>query len=208
MGRKPKIDKTPEPIDLDPHELNDVEAGKDLTHQEKVFCYEYVRHGETEHSVLAAGWRVKYPKDKAHSLLKKEKIKRYIAAITKKHLDKYEVTEDRVIQEIAAIAFQDIKDVVDKFNEHGVFFKNLDDIDGRTISAIDFSPMGETGYGSLKVRRPDKQKALETLLNHLQRVKEYDNPKPTMTVTPNDLQDKDASQCARAYQDLIRMMQK
>lgn len=207
MGRKPKVDTTPDPIDLDPHDLEEIEAGKDLTHQEKVFCYEYIRHGHVIQCVEAAGYNLKNKSQKGNHLLTLPHIQRYIAAITKKHLDKYDVTEEKVIQEIAAVAFQDIKDVVQDFNEQGIVFKPLNQIDGRTVSAIEYSPMGESGYGTTKVKRPDKLRALHELLTHLQRVKEYENPNPTMSVTPDDLNSMDASKAARSYQDLIRAMQ-
>ena len=102
-------------------------------------------------------------------LLGNARIQAAIAEQNKKLLDKYQITEEEILQEFAAIAFQDIKNI---FNDDGTLkqLKDLSPEARKTIAGIEVTSIsGGSGeddkqYGMLhKVKLNDKLKALDAL---------------------------------------------
>lgn len=147
-----------------------------MTDAQKRFCDEYL----TDLNATRA-YKVAYKNCKSDltartngsKLLTNTNIQNYISEKQKEIEKRTEVTQDMVIQELANIAFLDIRKL---YNESGGL-KNVQDIDERTVRAISSLETLEEydGYGenreqignTQKVKLLDKTKALELLGKHL-----------------------------------------
>lgn len=147
-----------------------------MTDAQKRFCDEYL----TDLNATRA-YKVAYPNCKkdetaranSSRLLTNANIQKYISEKQKEIEKRTEVTQDMVIQELANIAFLDIRKL---YNESGGL-KNVQDIDEKTVRAISSLETLEEydGYGenreqignTQKVKLLDKTKALELLGKHL-----------------------------------------
>lgn len=147
-----------------------------MTNAQKRFCDEYL----VDLNATRA-YKVAYPNTKKEEtassngsrMLRNDKVQKYISEKIKEREKRTEVTQDRVINELAKIAFMDIRKL---YTENGQL-KNIADIDGNTAGAISSLETLEEydGYGddrekigdTKKVRLLDKTKALELLGRHL-----------------------------------------
>lgn len=147
-----------------------------MTNAQKRFCDEYL----VDLNATRA-YKVAYPnckkdetaKSAGSRLLTNVNLQNYISEKIKEREKRTEVTQDRVINELAKIAFMDIRKL---YTENGQL-KNIADIDGNTAGAISSLETLEEydGYGddrekigdTKKVRLLDKTKALELLGRHL-----------------------------------------
>lgn len=147
-----------------------------MTDAQKRFCDEYLIDLNATRAYKVAYLRCK--KDEtasvnASKLLRNTKVQKYISEKQKKIEKRTEVTQDMVINELAKIAFLDIRKL---YNDDGGL-KNIQDIDddtARTIASME-SLEEFDGYGedreqigiTRKVKLLDKTKALELLGKHL-----------------------------------------
>lgn len=147
-----------------------------MTDAQKRFCDEYLIDLNATRA-----YKVAYPNCKkddtaranSSRLLTKANIQEYIAEKQKEIEKRTEVTQDRVIKELAKIAFLDIRKL---YTDNGQL-KNVADLDSDTAGAISSLETLEEydGYGddrekigdTQKVKLLDKTKALELLGRHL-----------------------------------------
>ena len=147
-----------------------------MTDAQKRFCDEYLIDLNATRA-----YKVAYPKIKkdhtatvnGNRLLTFADIKKYISDKIKEREKRTEVTQDKVIQELAKIAFADIRSL---YNDSGEL-KNIKEIDNDIAGAIiSLETLEEyEGYGdnrekvgdTRKVKLLDKTKALELLGKHL-----------------------------------------
>jgi hypothetical protein len=89
-----------------------------------------------------------------------------VAAGLSKRLNKNEITAARVLQEWAHIAFGDVREL---FDDGGALIspKKLTDSVAAGISSIEFVQRAGQGAVTTKVKREDKNRALEMLAKHL-----------------------------------------
>lgn len=147
-----------------------------MTNAQKRFCDEYLVDLNATRAYKVAYSRCK--KDETASvngskLLRNTKVQEYISKQQKEIEKRTEVTQDMVIQELAKIAFLDIRKL---YTENGQL-KNIADIDSDVAGAISSLETLEEydGYGdnrekigdTKKVKVLDKTKALELLGRHL-----------------------------------------
>ncbi len=147
-----------------------------MTNAQKRFCDEYLVDLNATRAYKVAYSRCK--KDETASvngskLLRNTKVQEYISKKQKEIEKRTEVTQDMVIQELAKIAFLDIRKL---YTENGQL-KNIADIDSDVAGAISSLETLEEydGYGdnrekigdTKKVKVLDKTKALELLARHL-----------------------------------------
>lgn len=87
-----------------------------LTDKQRVFCEEYIIDFNGTKSAIRAG----YEKGSAHStaseILSYPKVQEYLAELIKARSERTEVTQDRVLVEIARLAFSDIRKAFDDNN--------------------------------------------------------------------------------------------
>ncbi len=147
-----------------------------MTNSQQRFCDEYLIDLNATRA-----YKVAYPKVKkdhtatvnGNRLLTFADIKKYISDKIKEREKRTKVTQDKVIQELAKIAFADIRSL---YNDSGGL-KNIKEIDNDIAGAIiSLETLEEyEGYGdnrekvgdTRKVKLLDKTKALELLGKHL-----------------------------------------
>jgi phage terminase small subunit len=101
----------------------------------------------------------------ASELLAKPEIAARVAELMREFAAKSEIKAERVLREVARIAFADIRLLYD---EHGNL-KPLNEMDADTAAALASIEIEERGEGGRirKVRLADKIKALDMLMRHL-----------------------------------------
>ena len=183
-----------------------------MTDAQKRFCDEYLIDLNATRAYKVAYSRCK--KDETASvngskLLRNTKVQEYISRKQKEIEKRTEVTQDRVIKELAKIAFLDIRKL---YTDNGQL-KNVADLDSDTAGAISSLETLEEydGYGedrekigdTQKVKLLDKTKALELLGRHLGifndkldvNVKEKEEKKNAISDILNQMHDVDDEEC-------------
>jgi phage terminase small subunit len=145
-----------------------------LNHKQKRFCQEYI----IDLNGTKAAERSGYSQDSAHSianeLLKKPEIKNYIQELEDDRARRTGITADRVIIELAKIAFSDVRSLYKEdgflklpheMGEEAHFVSSIetDEIFGHDAKVDAKVKQGETK----KVKLYDKTRALEHLGKHL-----------------------------------------
>ena len=137
-----------------------------LTEKQKIFCDEYLIDLNATRAYMVAYPNVKKESTAAAAaarLLRNVKVAAYIAERMKERQERTEITQDMVVQELAAIAFAQATD-------YGIVKKNhvfINDTEGLTQNqrrAIAGIKMGKNG---IELKLCDKEKALELLGRHL-----------------------------------------
>lgn len=141
-----------------------------MTDRQKRFCDEYLIDLNATQAAIRAGYLVKDSQRASEigcQLLKKtqvsEEIKRKMAERSKRT----GINQDRVIRELARIAFVNINNVINSKDASILEFASEDDL--ACIQSIKVKTMdGEKGYSEEReVKLNDKLKALELLGKHL-----------------------------------------
>lgn len=163
----------------------------DLNEKQKRFCDEYLKDYNATQAATRAGYSPKTAYSQGHDLLKKPEVQSYLAARAERITKKLEISQERTMQEIARIAFSDLRCL---FNEDGSL-KNIADLteeEAAILGSVDVDELFEmqenasgrkekvqTGF-TKKVKLWDKTKALEMLAKHF---KIYsDSPVNTNTI--------------------------
>lgn len=141
-----------------------------MTEKQKIFADEYLIDLNATRA-----YRVAYPNVKkdetaasaATRLLRNVNVQEYIDKRMKDREKRTEVTQDRVIQELASIAFAKVTDYVG-IRSNGttsiVVMKSTDDLTDDQVRAIAGIKEGANG---IEIKLNDKEKALELLGRHL-----------------------------------------
>ena len=137
-----------------------------MTEKQKIFADEYLIDLNGTRA-----YRVAYPSVKkdevaaaaAARLLKNVKVEAYIQKRMEERQKRTEITQDRVLEELAAIAFARATDYAEIKGEC-VRIKDTDTLDEQQIRAI--AGIKEGKYG-IELKLNDKEKALELLGRHL-----------------------------------------
>lgn len=141
-----------------------------LTGKQKIFADEYLIDLNATRAYRAA-----YPNCKkdssadaaARKLLGNTRIQTYISEQMKERQKRTEITQDRVIQELAQIAFAKITDYVEVQSDgekNIVVVKSTEKLSKNQVSAIAGIKQGKYG---IEIKLNDKEKALEMLGRHL-----------------------------------------
>jgi phage terminase small subunit len=138
-----------------------------LTPQQARFVDEYVIDNNASGAAVRAGYSKKYSERLGYRLLATPKIALAVAEKKKAIAARNDVSADRVIQEIARIAFADTTKVVRI--EHGrVVVEETENLDADHRAAVsEISETTTANGGTLKVKLHDKVKALELLSRYL-----------------------------------------
>lgn len=141
-----------------------------MTEKQKIFADEYLIDLNATRA-----YRVAYPNVKkddtaavnGSKLLRNTKVAEYIQERMQERQQRTEVTQDRVVQELAAIAFAKATDYV-TIKSNGpaavVMIKSTDDLTDEQVRAIAGIKEGANG---IEIKLNDKEKALELLGRHL-----------------------------------------
>src|SRR5271168_333518 len=141
-----------------------------MTPKQTRFVAEYLANGlNATQAAISAGYSQKSAASIGEENLRKPEISTAVATRTKEMMDKLDVTADRVIQEIAKIAFFDPRKL---FNGDGSLklISEIDDHSAASLAGLEVCELFEGAggqkhaYGLLKkVRVADKSKSLEML---------------------------------------------
>jgi phage terminase small subunit len=151
----------------------------DLSPQRLLFAQEYAVDLNAKKAALRAGYAESTAEKYAAMLLKNTQIQEAVKQVMKDRADRLQITQDRVLEEYAKIAFSDIRDFVDfrtektvvGYDEEGqpiIDYKNIvdvrpsDQVDGRIINEISISK-----DGTLKFKLHDKKGALDMIGKHM-----------------------------------------
>jgi phage terminase small subunit len=147
----------------------DLVTASKLTPQMLVFIVEYVNGASLRDAALRAG----YSASAGYRLIKLPEVMEGVVLERARQLKALEVSEARVIQELAKIAFLNARDL---FNEDGTVksIQELSETAGAAIAGIDVEELWEgrgenrAQYGTIKkIKFTDKKGALELLGRYL-----------------------------------------
>ena len=137
-----------------------------MTDKQKIFANEYLVDLNATRAYQAAYPSVKKQETAAAAgarLLRNVKVAAYLDERMRERQQRTEVTQDRVVQELAAIAFSRATDYAE-VKDGRVLIKNTNDLSEEQIRAIAGIKEGANG---IEVKLNDKEKALELLGRHL-----------------------------------------
>ncbi len=130
------------------------------------FCQEYIIDLNGAKAYERTYGKVKAARIQACKLLTKANIQERIAELQEKRAKRTEISQDRVLKELACLGHSNIKDYVDKAAKGFITFKDIDEIseeDARAIEAIKVNY--EKGHIEFKLH--SKTKTLEMIGRHL-----------------------------------------
>jgi len=137
-----------------------------LTEKQRRFCEEYLIDLNATRAYKAAYPSIKKESTAAQAgsrMLRNVKVAEHIRERMEDRQKRTEITQDRVLRELAAIAFADVTDIV-SFNGGRVVIKPTDDLPRETRKII--AGIKEGQYGT-EVKTYDRIRALELLGKHL-----------------------------------------
>lgn len=106
-----------------------------LTEKQKRFCEEYLVDLNATQAAIRAGYKKERASEQAHQLLQKTTVSAFIAELREKQSERTGLTADRVIQEIAAIAFTEDVEITGKEKMHAL------ELLGKHLGAFDQKPV-------------------------------------------------------------------
>lgn len=153
----------------------------ELTRNQKIFCDEYLIDLNATRAYKAAYKNVKKDETAAVNgsrLLRNAKVERYIESKMKEREKRTEITQDKVLKELAKIGFADLANYLDyKTALTQVGFSSgepvfdyspvINLIDSKEVDTSVVQEVSISDKGSFKFKLYDKQKALELIGRHL-----------------------------------------
>jgi len=140
-----------------------------LTKLQRAFVNEYLKSPNLNATecVKKAGYKTKYPNKIAFQLLDNTRLLKEIEKVRKEREKRTEITQDRVLEELAYLGFSNIKDYVDASTAKGfVTFKDMDKIPEEKARAIE-AIKANYKEGRIEFKLHSKTKTLEMIGRHL-----------------------------------------
>jgi phage terminase small subunit len=142
-----------------------------LTDKEQSFCEQYIVDLNATQAAIRAGYSENSAAAIGYENLRKPHIQAEIDRLKLERCERTRVTADRVVLELARIAFSSMKDLA-TWNENGMCFRDSEDIDEDAAAAISeiesrkVVDKDENEILTLKIKRHDKVAALKELREH------------------------------------------
>jgi len=145
-----------------------------INRKEKMFCAQYMIDHNGAQAAIRAGYSAKTAKVVAAQLIARPHIKTYLNDLIAKQQERVQITADRVVKELAVIAFCDIRQAFDA-NGKLINPKDMPEEVARAIASIDTEELFEWDAenktkeyigDSKKLKFCDKVRALEALGRH------------------------------------------
>lgn len=137
-----------------------------LTPKQKLFCKYYLISLNATDAAIKAGYSKKTANRIGTENLSKPVIREYLESQMKRREEKLDITADKVINEIAKLAFANTTDILE-ITDHGVVIKDLTKLDTSCISSAEEVFDKEGMRLGVKIKLHDKTKNLELLGRHL-----------------------------------------
>ncbi len=140
-----------------------------LNDKQKRFVDEYLKDLNATQAAIRAGYSAKTAYAIAEKLLRKAEIQQAVQDAKKARSKRTEITQDRVLQELARLAFFDPRKI---FHGDGspTAVHELDDDTAAAVSGLDVVNIGNSDVGIgqvLKYKVADKGAALTNAMRHL-----------------------------------------
>lgn len=145
----------------------------------EVFVREYLVDFNGSRAAIAAGYSKKTARMQASRLLTNDNVQKALKAAQAERLERLDLTADKVMREVANLAFANMSDLVD-WNNNGVEMRDSKDLPASVKAAVqeighsydetsghpviedgEISLSGGKRRGSAKIKLHDKLKALE-----------------------------------------------
>lgn len=140
-----------------------------MTEKQKMFVKEYLIDLNGTQAAIRAGYSVNAARETASKLLTKANIQVELSKAFAKRSRRTGISQDRVLFELAKIAFASAKDIIDPGT--GTVKEGISDDDMSCIQSIKVKRMDSGRYKGkvleTEVRMCDKKQALELLGKHL-----------------------------------------
>jgi len=166
---------------------------KKLTKKQQLFANEYLIDLNATQAAIRAGYSEKTAQEQSSRLLSKVIVQEFISVQMKKREKRTEITQDRVLNEIAKLAFSNIQDIYDENGE----LINIPDMQRDVSAAIQeiVQDSIKSGDGEFIIKRKyklsDKRASLEMLCRHLGMFKDKldhtSSDKSMSSVSPQDI---------------------
>lgn len=146
-------------------------AKYDLNDSQSRFVDEYLVDLNATQAAIRAGYSEKSAASQAHELLKNPKVEAAIQAKRARLSKKLEISTERVLNELARVAFSDMRNVAE-WNAGGVDFKDSSTLSDDVAAAVsevssDTTRSKDGVTVKHKIKLHDKMRALEMLSRHL-----------------------------------------
>lgn len=135
-----------------------------MTDKQRKFCEEYMIDLNATQAAIRAGYSPKTAQQTSHENLLKPVIQNYIAQLQAEQSRRTGVSADRVVRELARIAFANASDLIDPETASVKLDASRDDL--AAVQSIKVKTFGEDGLEH-EVKLADKIKALDLLGRHL-----------------------------------------
>lgn len=140
-----------------------------LSDKQRAFVDEYLIDLNATQAAIRAGYSQKTAQEQGARLLSKVMVQAALSERMNERVRRTEITQDRVLQEIARVAFFDPRKL---FNEDGSPKRlvDLDDDSAAVVAGLDVATIGnaDVGVGQImKYKIADKMKAIDQCMSHL-----------------------------------------
>lgn len=153
-----------------------------LTARQARFVAEYLIDLNATQAAIRAGYSEKTALQQGPRLLGNVGIAEAIASAQEKRAKRTEITQDRVLAELARVGFADLRKAV-AWDGERVLLKNSEEIDDDTALAVSEVSQGPNG---IKIKLHDKLAALDKIARHLGMYKDgADAPQDAVSLTVN-----------------------
>ncbi len=140
---------------------------RDLTGKQRKFVSEYLIHLNATRAAIGAGYSPRSAADIGYTLLRRHgAVMAAIAQAMEERAQRTQVTTDRIVKELARIAFADIRSFA-QWGPDGIGLRPLAEISDDDAAAVAeiYGPGAAGGRPKLKLH--DKKAALELLARHM-----------------------------------------
>lgn len=135
-----------------------------MTPRQQRFLDEYLVDLNGYRAAVRAGYAEPSARNVASQLLKKPEIAAAVERAQRERRERLSITADRVLSELARIAFADIGRLVTR-NEKGLVLKDTDALSPDDLAAVSMIEVSADGKG--RVRLHSKLRALDAIARHL-----------------------------------------
>jgi len=137
---------------------------KPLSQKRKTFALEYLVDLCAKNAAIRAGYSPHTAKEIGYNILKDPRVQTIIHTELDKRKRRLDVTADRVLEELAAVAFGNVTDIVD-WEGGDLKMKNREDIPAHILACI--SEINVREGGQLHLKMHSKLKGLDLLGKYL-----------------------------------------
>ena len=133
--------------------------------QQELFANEYLIDLSPKYALIRAGYAESTANSRSHIYMNDPDIKARVRFLMKQREDRLTISQDRVLTEIAKIAFGDITDFM-VIDGKSAKFADLSSPGIKSMTGA-ISSIKAKGKGEKEIKMHDKMRALELLMKHL-----------------------------------------